>query len=451
MSAFPDDRRDLAAMFAPLTRALIAREEPVLHAHDISMWGYIVLTALVEQPVRTQAALAQAINADKSRIISVLDELQERGLIHRQPDETDRRVHLLSLTPAGDRLRRSVEAGIRRQEEQVLAVLPPADRDAFLGSLKALYERRDEHHGSLGHTQGPAPEVSAVQIGLQIPDFTTPDGPARLGADLGTVARTADEAGFDFIAVMDHFFQIGAIGAAEREMLEAYTTLGYLAACTSRAKLLTLVTGTVYRHPGILAKTVTTLDVLSGGRAWLGIGAAWNEQESRGLGIPFPPVAERFERLEETLQICRQMWRGDESPYHGVHYQLERPINSPQSLTRPHPPIMIGGGGERKTLRLVARYADACNLFPTPDLAHKLEVLRAHCEAEGRDYDAITKTCYFIFDVGEKGEKAAEVVDQLGRLADMGFQAAIGAVANVWQVTPLEVIASDVIPAVASL
>jgi DNA-binding MarR family transcriptional regulator len=148
MSAFPDDRRDLAAMFAPLTRALITREEPVLHAHDISMWGYIVLTALVEQPVRTQAALAQAINADKSRIIGVLDELQERGLIHRQPDETDRRVHLLSLTPAGDRLRRSVEAAIRRREEEVLATLPPADRDAFLRSLKALYDRRDETLGS---------------------------------------------------------------------------------------------------------------------------------------------------------------------------------------------------------------------------------------------------------------------------------------------------------------
>jgi DNA-binding MarR family transcriptional regulator len=148
MTAFPDDRRDLAAMFAPLTRALIAREEPVLHAHDISMWGYIVLTALVEQPVRTQAALAQAINADKSRIIGVLDELQERGLIQRQPDEADRRVHLLSLTPAGDRLRRSVEAAIRHQEEQVLAVLPPAEREAFLGSLKALYQRRDEIMGA---------------------------------------------------------------------------------------------------------------------------------------------------------------------------------------------------------------------------------------------------------------------------------------------------------------
>jgi len=290
-----------------------------------------------------------------------------------------------------------------------------------------------------------------VQLGLQIPDFTTPDGPARLGADLGTVARTADEAGFDFIAVMDHFFQIRAVGAPEREMLEAYTTLGYLAACTSRAKLLTLVTGAVYRHPGILAKTVTTLDVLSGGRAWLGIGAAWNEEESRGLGIPFPPVAERFERLEETLQICLQMWRGDESPYLGQHYRLERPLNSPQALTRPHPPIMIGGGGERKTLRLVARYADACNLFPTPDLDHKLDVLRGHCDAEGRDYDEITKTCYFRFDVGEKGEKAAEVVDQLGRLAGLGFQAALGQVVDVWQVTPLEVIASGVIPAAVNL
>jgi F420-dependent oxidoreductase-like protein len=290
-----------------------------------------------------------------------------------------------------------------------------------------------------------------VKIGLQIPDFTSPGGPARLGADLATVARTADDAGFDFIAVMDHFFQIGVIGPPEGEMLEAYTTLGYLAACTSRAKLVTLVTGVVYRHPGILAKIVTTLDVLSGGRAWLGIGAAWNDEESRGLGIPFPPVAERFERLEETLQICLQMWRGDETPYQGKHYQLERPLNSPQALSQPHPPIMIGGSGEKKTLRFVARYAQACNLFPSPDLARKLDVLRAHCDAEGRDYDEIEKTCYFNFDTGEKGEKAAEMVDQLGNLAGMGFQAAIGAVASVWQVTPLEVIGTQVIPAVAHL
>jgi alkanesulfonate monooxygenase SsuD/methylene tetrahydromethanopterin reductase-like flavin-dependent oxidoreductase (luciferase family) len=196
---------------------------------------------------------------------------------------------------------------------------------------------------------------------------------------------------------------------------------------------------------------VTTLDVLSGGRAWLGIGAAWNEEESRALGIPFPPAAERFERLEETLQICLQMWRGDETPYQGRHYQLERPLNSPQALTKPHPPILIGGGGERKTLRFVARYAQACNLFPGPDLARKLDVLRAHCDAEGRDYDEITKTCYFIFDVGDRGEKSAEVVDQLGRLAELGFTAAIGAVANVWDVRPLEIIGSEVIPQVAGL
>ncbi len=290
-----------------------------------------------------------------------------------------------------------------------------------------------------------------MKIGLQIPDFTTPGGPARLGADLATVAAVADDAGFSYLAVMDHFFQIGAIGAAEQEMLEAYTTLGYLAGHTSRARLLTLVTGVTYRHPGILAKIITTLDVLSGGRGMLGIGAAWNDEESRGLGIPFPPVAERFERLEETLQICLQMFRGDETPYQGRHYQLERPLNSPRPLSQPHPPILIGGGGERKTLRLVARYAQACNLFPGPDLARKLDVLRGHCEAEGRDYDEIEKTCYFLYDVGRNGEKAQEVVDQLGGLAGLGFQAAIGGVTNVWDVTPLEVIGSEVIPAVRDL
>jgi F420-dependent oxidoreductase-like protein len=290
-----------------------------------------------------------------------------------------------------------------------------------------------------------------VRIGLQIPDFTHAGGAAAMGADLATVARTADDAGFEFIALMDHFFQIGVVGPPENDMLEAYTTLGYLAACTSRARLLTLVTGVVYRHPGILGKMVTTLDVLSGGRAWLGIGAAWNEEESRGLGIAFPPVAERFERLEETLQICLQMWRGDESPYQGRHYQLDRPLNHPAALTTPHPPIMIGGGGERKTLRLVARYAQACNLFPGPDLGHKLDVLRAHCDAEGRDYDEIEKTCYFMYDVGRDGELANSVVDRLGALAELGFGAAIGSVANVWDVTPLEIIGSRVIPQVAGL
>ena len=183
-----------------------------------------------------------------------------------------------------------------------------------------------------------------MQIGLQVPDFTFPGGPASLGADLATIARTADDLGFEFVSVMDHFFQIGVVGPPEKEMLEAYTTLGLPGRAHRRVKL-GAGDGRPYRHPGILAKTVTTLDVLSGGRAWLGIGAAWNDEESRGLGVPFPPVAERFERLEETLRIAHQMWAGDEAPFAGRHYQLARPLNSPQSLTRPHPPIMIGGAG----------------------------------------------------------------------------------------------------------
>ena len=285
-----------------------------------------------------------------------------------------------------------------------------------------------------------------MKVGLQIPDFSTPRGPEALGRELATVARTADDAGFEYIAVMDHFFQIPAVGPAEKEMLESYTTLGYLAAYTSHAALVTLVTGSVYREPGLLAKIVTTLDVLSNGRAWLGIGAAWNEEESRGLGIPFPTVAERFERLEETLQVCLQMWRGDEKPYAGKHYSLARPLNSPQSLSRPHPPVMIGGGGEKRTLRLVAKYADACNLFAGRDEARKLDVLRQHCEAVGRDYDTIYKTAYYYFDPSRGTQR---MIDELCALAELGFDAAIGAVASVWDVTPLEVIGSEVIPVVA--
>ena len=289
-----------------------------------------------------------------------------------------------------------------------------------------------------------------MQIGLQIPDFTNPGGPAQLGADLARIARTAEEAGFQYLAVMDHFFQIGVIGPPERDMLEAYTTLGFLAAHTTRIELITVMTGVVYRHPGILAKTVTTLDVLSGGRAWLGIGAAWNEEESRGLGVPFPPVATRFEQLEETLRICHQMWRGDESPHEGRHYQLARPLNSPQALRRPHPPIMIGGGGEKKTLRLVAKYADACNLFATPDVEHKLAVLREHCEREGRDYDEIRKTAYYVPDVGANGERVDTVLADLRRLADLGFTATIGAVPGVYDGTPLDIIGREIIPVIAT-
>ena len=285
-----------------------------------------------------------------------------------------------------------------------------------------------------------------MQIGLQIPDFTRPEGAATLGRELGQLARTADDHGFDFVGVMDHFFQIAAVGPAENDMLEAYTTLGFLAAHTSRAKLLTIVTGVHYRPAGLLAKTITTLDVLSGGRAWLGIGAGWNEEESLGLGLGYPPVAERFQMLEETLQICLQMWRGDETPYEGRHYQLHRPLNVPQALQKPHPPIMIGGGGERKTLRLVAKYADACNLFATADVGHKLDVLKRHCDDVGRDYDDITKSVYYLFDTSAG---TAKILSDLRRLADMGFQAAIGGVRDVWTLRPIELIGREVIPEAA--
>jgi F420-dependent oxidoreductase-like protein len=234
-------------------------------------------------------------------------------------------------------------------------------------------------------------------------------------------------------------------------MLEAYTTLGFIAARTERVKLLAVVTAVVYRDPGLLAKAVTTLDVLSGGRAMLGIGAAWNEEESRGLGLFFPGTAERFERLEEALQICQQMWADDDSPYAGKHYRLERTLNSPQPLSRPHPPILIGGAGERKTLRLVAQYADACNIFDTPELAHKLDVLRDHCRRLGRNYDEIEKTAQLRFDLGERGENVERTIEHLHELADLGIQVAHGALANVSQPGTLELMGERVIPAVAAL
>jgi F420-dependent oxidoreductase-like protein len=291
----------------------------------------------------------------------------------------------------------------------------------------------------------------AVKLGLHISDFTWPEGAPRLGAMLADVATTADEVGFERISVMDHLFQIPVLGPPEQEMLEAYTTLGYLAGHTKRAKLLTLVTAVVYREPGMLAKEVTALDVLSGGRAMLGIGAGWNEQEAKGLGVPFPPTAERFERLEEALRICRQMFEGDETPYEGKHYKLERPLNSPPVLSRPRPPILIGGGGEKKTLRLVAQYADACNLFPGPNVRHKLDVLKQHCEAVGRDYDEIEKTVLFNFDLGEKGERAGEIVDGLRRSAGLGFTVAHGSVRNVWDTAQFEFFRNEIIPAAEQL
>ncbi len=290
-----------------------------------------------------------------------------------------------------------------------------------------------------------------MRLGLHLPNFTFPDGPAYLARDLAVIARTAEEVGFDRVSVMDHLWQIHMVGPRENEMLEAYTTLGYLAARTERVRLLTLVTGAVYRAPGLLAKAVTTLDILSGGRAMLGIGAAWNQEEATGLGLDFPPTAERFERLEETLQICRRMFDGEDGPYEGTHYRLGRTLNSPRPLNGRRLPILIGGSGERKTLRLVAKYADACNIFNSPDVAHKLEVLRKHCDEVGRDYDEIEKTVLFNFDVGPNGENAAQIAGRLGELAALGFSVAHGSVAEVATIHPLEILGTEVLPEIAEL
>jgi F420-dependent oxidoreductase-like protein len=293
-----------------------------------------------------------------------------------------------------------------------------------------------------------------MRIGLQVPSFTWPGGSAAIGDRLAEIGRTADDAGFASLWVMDHFFQIGVIGAPEEPMLEGYSALSYLAGVTKRVKLGTMVTGVIYRHPGILVKTVTTLDVLSGGRAYLGIGAAWNEQESRGLGVPFPPLKERFERLEETLRIAHQMWAGDRSPYNGKYYQLADSLNSPQALTKPHPPILIGGGGEQKTLRLVAQYADACNLFARAGndvLRQKLDVLRGHCESVGRPYEAIERTALGTVQLAPGAMTPASVIDLCRSLAEVGIQQVIFNMPNVHELAPLEVFGREIIPAVSEL
>lgn len=288
-----------------------------------------------------------------------------------------------------------------------------------------------------------------MKLGLHVSDFTWPGGPPNLAKDLASVATAAEDAGFAKLSVMDHVWQISQIGPPEHDMLEAYTTLGYLAAHTSRIELLAWVTAVVYREPGLLAKLATTLDVLSEGRAWLGIGAAWNEPEARGLGLPFPPTAERFERLEEALEICLQMWSDHDGPYAGKHYQLERTLNCPPALTRPHPPILIGGSGERKTLRLVAQYAQACNLFAGPDVAHKLDVLRGHCADVGRDYNDIEKTVMGSLDPGEQGEKVEALLGQLRHLADLGITHFHGSVPNVASIRPLQLLGERVVPVAA--
>jgi F420-dependent oxidoreductase-like protein len=288
-----------------------------------------------------------------------------------------------------------------------------------------------------------------MKLGLQLNSFDWTGGPTRFAATLVEIARAVEEAGFDRMGVADHLWQHPIMGGPVANEPECYTILSFVAANTERVKLTAMVSGVHFRHPAVLVKAVTTLDVLSGGRAALGIGSGHYEEEARGLGIPFPPQRERFEMLEEAVQIALRMWSGDERPFEGKHYRLGRPLNLPQSLTRPHPPIMIAGDGEQKTLRLVARYANACSLRPSPEIPRKLDVLRRHCETEGRDYDEIEKTCAFAFDVGEDGEKAGELIEQVRWLSSMGVETVIGVVPKVDRITPLEIIGREVVPAVA--
>ncbi|MDA8044218.1 MAG: LLM class F420-dependent oxidoreductase [Actinomycetota bacterium] len=258
-----------------------------------------------------------------------------------------------------------------------------------------------------------------MHLDLHVHRFDWAGGPAGIGPGVVDLARRAEAIGVRTLSFMDHFFQMEQMAPAEDPMLEGYTALGFVAAATERLRLRLLVTGVTYRHPGLLAKTVTTLDVLSQGRAELGLGAAWYEREHRGLGVPFPPLTERFEMLEEALQICLQMWSNDNGPFEGRHYQLAETLCSPPPLSQPRPRILIGGGGERKTLRLVARYADACNFFGGRDeIAHKLEVLRRHCDDFGRDPNEIEVTASFR-DL-EPGAGVAEVVAAAESLASVG-------------------------------
>jgi len=290
-----------------------------------------------------------------------------------------------------------------------------------------------------------------MKLGLQIVRFDWPGSPESIRTRLADLAGAAEDAGFSSLWVMDHFFQIPWLGPVGDPMLEAYTTLGFLAAVTRRIYLGVLVTGIVYRHPGILIKTATTLDVLSGGRSYFGVGAAWYEREARGLGVPFPSVGQRFEQLEETLQVLHRMWSGETTAYDGKHLRLAEPVSQPAPLARPHPAILIGGEGENKTLRLVARYGDACNFFAgsgTRHIRHKLDVLRRHCDDLGRDYDTIERTV-----LGQIGGRSTtrELVETCRNLSQAGIQHYIVSLMEPGDLRLLETVGREVIPSIGGL
>jgi F420-dependent oxidoreductase-like protein len=291
-----------------------------------------------------------------------------------------------------------------------------------------------------------------MRIGVHIANLTWPGGASQMAPTLASIARAAEDVGCDHVSVMDHWFQMDQMFPVDNDMLEAYTTLGFLAAQTRRVKLHVLVTGVTYRHPGLLAKIVATLDVLSGGRAQLGIGAAWYEREHRGLGVPFPTTGERIARLEETLQICLQMWSDDNGPYQGRYYQLDETLCVPRPLTQPRPPIWIGGGGEQKLLKLVARYADASNLIATDvdQVAHKLRVLREHCEELGRNPDEIDKTILYVGDALTKGEHEQFLL-QMEEYAKLGISTVVVMPLDDHPVGFVERLGTKVIPTLSEL
>jgi F420-dependent oxidoreductase-like protein len=293
-----------------------------------------------------------------------------------------------------------------------------------------------------------------MQLGLHIAAVSWAGGAPALRTTLGRIAETAEAVGFGTIDTADHLWQHPLMGGEYEPQIEAYTTLGFLTARTERVRLMTLATAASYRSPALLAKMVTTLDVLSGGRAMLGIGAGDYEEEAVGLGVPFGTLAERFDALEDAVRVCLGMWsgeHGDEQPFAGARTSVPRPLNVPQSLARPHPPILIAGSGERRTLPLVARYGDACNLKPTPEIPGQLDLLRRLCDEAGRDYDAIEKTAPWGFDVGERGEKVPALLQQLEWLGSMGIETVYGWVVGVDRIEPLEIMGREVIPAAAAI
>ena len=294
-----------------------------------------------------------------------------------------------------------------------------------------------------------------MYIGLQIPSFKAPGGTADIRPKLKEIVTTAEEAGFYSLWVMDHYYQIkGLFGEAYTDpMLEAYTTLGYFAGLTEKAYLGVLVTGVIYRHPAVLMKMVNTLDVLSGGRAYFGIGAAWYEDEAKGNGIPYPSTSERFEQLEDSLKLAKALWNSDETSFVGTHFSAPAITNNPRPLSRPHPRIMLGGTGPNKTLRMVAQYADACNIgdwVGTANMQKALDDLKRHCDVLGRDYATVEKTSLCTVDLSTK-DTAISTIRRIEELSAMGFTHVIFNMPDVYSIKPLETFAKEIIPSTKEL